>query len=121
MPRQAAIDSYGGGGFRFGDYSHRGSLLALPSGMHAWDLAGPAALTADSVAPILAEAGRIEILLFGMGSDIAPLPRPLRERLLASGLNPDVMATGPAVRTYNVLVAEGRRVAAALIAVASPR
>lgn len=118
LPGRHGIDAYGDGGFRFGDMSHRGSILVLPSGVHAWSAREGTPLTLADIAPILAEAGLIELLLFGTGA----LPRPLAENLRAglrdSGLRYEVMPTPAAARTFNVLVGEGRHVAAALLAVA---
>lgn len=117
FPGRAPIDAYGNGGFRFADMSHRGSILCLPSGIHGWQPADPAALTIDDFAPLLAEGDAVEILLVGMGRDLRPLPAELRKRLREAGISADPMSTGAAVRTFNVLLAEERAVAAALIAV----
>jgi uncharacterized protein len=116
FPGRAPIDGYGAGGFSFAQMSHRGSILALPSGIYAWR-ANPAALTRDDFAMVLAEKGEIDLLIIGMGLDMARPPRPVREALAATGLTVDPMATGHAVATYNLLLGEKRRVAAALIAV----
>ncbi|RWB77534.1 MAG: hypothetical protein EOQ50_05625 [Mesorhizobium sp.] len=117
FPGKAAIEAYGNGGFRFADMSHRGSLLVLPSGIHGWEPADPLALKASDFDRLLAEADRVEILLVGMGKDLRPLPAALRAALKEAGISADPMSTGAAVRTYNVLLAEDRAVAAALIAV----
>ncbi len=117
LPGRHPIESYGAGGFRFGDMSHRGSILILPSGMHAWEAGEGASLTPGLFAPLLAEAAGIELLLIGAGRDMAVLPRETRAALAQAGIAFETMATAAAVRTYNVLVAENRRVAAALVAV----
>ena len=117
FPGRAPIDAYGNGGFRFADMSHIGSILCLPSGIHGWAPKNAAALALEDMERVLAEAGDIEVLLFGMGNDLRPIPKSLREALRAKGIASDPMSTGAAVRTYNVLLAEERRVAAALIAV----
>ena len=116
-PYQAGIEAYGNGGFRFADMSHRGSILCLPSGVHGWEPANPAQLTFDDFERVLAEAGDIDILLVGTGTDLKPLPAALRVQLRERGISADPMSTGAAVRTYNVLLAEDRLVAAALVAV----
>ena len=59
----------------------------------------------------------MEILLVGMGKELRRLPEGLRAALKAAGISADPMSTGAAVRTYNVLLAEDRAVAAAFIAV----
>jgi uncharacterized protein len=117
LPGKRLIDAYGGGGFRFGELSHRGSLLGLPSGMWAWAPTQASELDEAAFAQVLREADEIDMLLVGSGRDIAGLRPSVREALRARGVAVDVMATGAAVRTWNVLVGEKRRVAAALLAV----
>ncbi len=120
-PYQAPIDAYGNGGFRFAGMSHRGSLLCLPTGMHAWGVTTPAELTRESLAPVFAAAAEIDVLLIGLGSGIAMIDPALREALRAERIIVEGTGTGGAVRTYNILLAEQRAVAAALIAVERPR
>jgi uncharacterized protein len=117
FPGRAPIEAYGAGGFRFAEMSHRGSLLCLPSGVHGWEPANPGLLKPDDFERVIAEAGDIQVLLIGMGSEIRPLGAELRSAFKAAGIAADPMATGAAVRTYNVLLAEDRAVAAALIAI----
>jgi uncharacterized protein len=117
FPGRAPIDAYGNGGFRFADMSHVGSILCLPSGIHSWAPKNAAALALEDLERMLAEAGDVEVLLFGMGRDLRPIPKPIKEALRVWRISSDPMSTGAAVRTYNVLLAEERRVAAALIAV----
>lgn len=118
-PGRASIDSYGGGGFGFAGMSHRGSILALPSGIYAWN-PDPAALTPADFAPVLAEKDAFDLLIIGMGRDMARPPRAVREAFAAAGLMVDPMATGHAVSTYNLLLEEKRRVAGAFIVVDRP-
>jgi uncharacterized protein len=116
---QYPIDAYGNGGFRFAGMSHRGSVLALPSGIQAWPVSEPRDIDIGTLAPLLAlSKGQVELLLVGTGVDLVPVPPKLRARLREAGIVTEPMATGAAARTYNILLAEGRRVAAALIAVA---
>jgi uncharacterized protein len=116
-PRQVGIDAYGNGGFRFAGVSHRGSLLCLPKGMFAWDVATVAEITAETLAPVFAVADDIDVLLIGLGPDIGAIPRQLRDALRERKVIVEAVNTGSAIRTYNVLLAEERAVAAALIAV----
>jgi uncharacterized protein len=116
-PQQVGIDAYGNGGFRFAGMSHRGSLLCLPSGMHGWEVTEPDGITMESLAPVLAAAADIDVLLIGIGPDIAAIPRDLRDALRARSIIVEAINTGSAIRTYNVLLAEERAVAAALLAV----
>ena len=119
LPGRHAIEAYGAGGFRFAGMSHRGSILALPSGIRAWDAVAAADISLATLAPVFAEApGSIEHLLIGTGAELVPLEKSLRERLRVAGIRAEPMATGAAARTYSILLAEDRRVAAALIAVA---
>lgn len=118
LPGQHPIDAYGEGGFKFGGMSHRGSLLALPSGVYAWEVATAAEVDEASLARVLAEeAGLIEHLLVGTGPDLVPLKPALAAALRDAKIIAEPMATGAAARTYNILLGERRRVAAALIAV----
>lgn len=117
FPGRAPIEAYGNGGFRFADMSHRGSILCLPSGIYGWEPAERPALTSEDFSKLFAEAGQVEILLVGMGAELKPLPMQLRASFKQAGILSDPMSTGAAVRTYNVLLAEERAVAAALIAV----
>jgi uncharacterized protein len=118
LPGRWPIDAYGNGGFRFGDMSHRGSILVLPSGVRAWEVTDARAIDRTALRPIQAEAGTIDLLLVGTGAEIAALPAELRAWLKDVGVGLDVMQTGAAARTYNILVGENRKVAAALVAVA---
>ena len=116
-PYRAAIDAYGNGGFRFAGMSHKGSLLLLPSGVYAWDVTTPDGLAAISFGKVFAERSEIELLLLGMGAEMRLVEPPLRAAFSDAGIGLEPMSTGSAARTYNVLLAEGRKVAAALIAV----
>lgn len=115
FPGRAPIDAYGNGGFRFADMSHRGSLLCLPSGIYGWD--APATIDSASLGRVFDEAEGIEVLLVGTGPDLVPLAPALKQALRDVGIVGEPMSTGAAVRTYNVLLAEDRAVAAALLAV----
>jgi uncharacterized protein len=117
-PGTAPIDAYGNGGFRFAGMSHRGSLLFLPSGIYGWEWTDPASLSLHSFEKVLAERERIETLLLGTGTAQVFPPSQLRKAFVEAGIGLEPMSTGAAARTYNILLAEGRLVAAALIAVA---
>ena len=116
FPGRAAIDAYGNGGFRFAGMSHRGSVLLLPSGIHAWRHGEE--LTPEDFAMVFAARAEIDMVLLGTGAQMRRPPRPVREAFANHGLGLDFMGTGAAVATYNILLAENRKVAAALIAVA---
>lgn len=116
-PYRAPIDAYGNGGFRFADMSHRGSLLCLSDGMHAWSAGSGDALTVGDLARALAEAGKLGFLLLGTGRTQVFPSVELRAAFAAADLGLEVMDTGAAARTYNILLGEGRPVGAALIAV----
>jgi uncharacterized protein len=117
LPRRVPIDAYGKGGFRFADMSHRGSLLCLPSGIWAWPPAAPADIDVAALAPVFAEADAIDLFLLGTGAAPWVVPEALRWELRDRRVAVEAMPTGPAVRTYNILLGENRRVAAGLIAV----
>jgi uncharacterized protein len=117
LPRSAPIDAYGNGGFAFAEMSHRGSLLCLPDAIWAWPVTKPADIDQDSLARVFAAANVIDTLVIGTGTDVWAPPKRLREALRAVHIVMDPMLTGPAIRTYNIMIGERRRVAAALIAV----
>ena len=117
LPRPAPIEAYGNGGFRFGGMSHRGSLLCFPDGIWAWRVNGLAEMNEAALEPVFARAAALDVFLIGTGPDLSVLPQALRARFRELSLSADTMATGAAVRTYNILLAENRRVGAGLIAV----
>ncbi len=117
-PHPAPIEAYGNGGFRFAGMSHKGSILCLASGIEAWPVDDFSGVGDALLARLLDEASRPAFLLLGTGQDVAPAPAALRKSFTDAGIFLEVMDTGAAARTYNVLLAEGRPVAAALIAVA---
>jgi len=117
FPRSAPIEAYGKGGFAFADMSHRGSLLCLPDSIWAWSVTKPEQIDRYSLARVFEQANGIDTLIVGSGADVWVPPRGLREELRAVRVVLDAMQTGPAIRTYNIMLGERRRVAAALIAV----
>jgi uncharacterized protein len=118
LPGLHLIEGYGNGGFRFGGMSHRGSILALPSGIHAWSARLPEDISIDSLALVFAEPkGAIEHLLLGTGDTLVPLSKALRARFAEAHIRVEPMGTAAAARTYPILLGEKRRVAAALLAV----
>ncbi len=116
-PGRKPIEAYGDGGFRIGGIRIEGSLLVFAGRALAWPVAGFADVTLASLAEVVAETPAVEILIVGCGARQMPAPAGLREGLRAAGIVADFMDTGAACRTFNVLLAEDRRVAAALIAV----
>jgi len=117
VPGRHLFDSYGNGGFRFANMSHRGSVLALPSGVYAWPVSCFSELTPAHFERVLKEFKQIDTLLIGAGDTMAVLPKPLYYFLKDGQMAIDVMGTGAAARIYNIMQSENRRVAAALIAV----
>ncbi|HEX9361824.1 MAG TPA: MTH938/NDUFAF3 family protein [Bradyrhizobium sp.] len=117
LPRSAPIDAYGNGGFAFAEMSHRGSLLCLPDAIWAWPVAKPEEIDRGALERVFAAADGIDTLIVGTGTGVWLPPSELREALRAVQVVLDTMQTGPAVRTYNIMIGERRRVAAALIAV----
>jgi uncharacterized protein len=117
LPRSAPIDAYGNGGFAFADMSHRGSLLCLPDAIWAWPVTKPSEIDEHSLSRVIMAANGIDTLIVGTGTDVWVAPSRLREALRRVHIGLDSMQTGPAIRTYNIMIGERRRVAAALIAV----
>jgi uncharacterized protein len=117
FPRSAPIDAYGKGGFAFAGMSHRGSLLCLPEAIWAWDVTKAQQIDKYSLERVFAAANGIDTLLVGTGTEVWLPPPELRQAFRTVRIVLDTMQTGPAVRTYNIMIGERRRVAAALIAV----
>ena len=117
LPRRVPIDGYGKGGFAFADMSHRGSLLCLPDAIWAWPVTKPEEIDGTSLARVFEAANGIDTLIIGTGTGVWLPPSDLREALRRVSVVLDAMQTGPAIRTYNIMIGERRRVAAALIAV----
>jgi len=117
LPRSAPIDAYGNGGFAFAEMSHRGSLLCLPDAIWAWPVTKPEDINKTSLERVFAAANDIDTLIIGTGTGVWLPPSDLRQALRAVRVVLDAMQTGPAIRTYNIMMGERRRVAAALIAV----
>ena len=117
LPERAPIDAYGGGGFRFAGMSHRGSLLVLPSGMYGWRVQTDTDIQPDAFARVFSEAAETDFLLLGTGRRRLTPPVEVSQAFVEAGIGLEIMDTGAACRTYNVLLGEARAVAAALLAV----
>lgn len=104
------VEGYGPGFFRVGGLVRRGGLLLLPAGPAGWG-------GFDDTAALLAAAAEVDVLFVGTGAEIAPVPAAFRTALEGAGVGIEVMASPTACRSYNVLLSEGRRIAAALIPV----
>lgn len=117
-PYEAAVTAYGNGGFRFADMSHKGSILCLPAGVYAWSVTMPESLTAADFALVLNSLVPPAVLLLGTGKTQVFESGEVAQAFSAAGIGLEVMSTGAAVRTYNIMLAEKRKVAAALIAFA---
>lgn len=117
LPRQVPIDAHGAGGFRFGGMSHRGSVLCLPHGIWAWLVASSHDVTDEALSRVFATLADLDFFIIGSGNELWHPPDALRTRFREAHVSLDAMTTGPAVRTYNVLLLEGRRVGAGLIAI----
>jgi uncharacterized protein len=119
-PGSHPITAHGHGAFVFAGMSHTGSILATPKGVRALAAMSVDDLDLGALSALMTECaetpGSIEFLVVGTGERMAPVPKALRAALSRAGLRFEAMATGPALRVYNVMQSEGRRVAAALIA-----
>jgi uncharacterized protein len=111
QPGMQVIERYGASGFRISGQVYQGAVLVFPDRTVSWE---DAALTFERLAPVVAHGG-IELLLLGLGRRMFPVAAALRAALRARGIAVEAMDTGAACRTYNVLLAEDRRVAAALL------
>ena len=93
---------------------YRGPVLVFPDRTLQWEGANESAVTWESLAPVVGHGG-VQILLLGLGRTVGAVPDTLRGALRAAGIAIEPMDTGAACRTYNVLLGEDRRVAAALL------
>jgi uncharacterized protein len=117
FPERAPIDAYGNNGFRFAGTSHRGSLLILPNGIYGWPPVTPADFGRDVFSRVFGQAKEIDFLLLGTGTErLVPTPE-VSKAFVKAGVGLEIMDTGAACRTFNVLLGEERAVAAALLAV----
>jgi len=107
-PDAAPIEGYGPGFFRVGGQAHPAPVIVMPSGVRGWD-------GLDDAGGLVALQGGVDVILLGTGPEIAHPPAALRRALEQAGIGLEPMASPNAARTYNVLLAEGRRVAAALL------
>lgn len=117
---QVPIEGVQVGGFRFGGnhngMSHQGSLIGLPGRTQAWQPPASAFdMTVEDLEPVLRIADQLDVLVIGTGGDIATLPDAVRHAMREAGVGVEVSTTRTAVRTYNILLSEDRRVAAALM------
>ncbi len=120
LPNPAPIEAYGKGGFRFGGMSHRGSLLCLPNGIWASDVKRASEIDEAALVLVLDAAtpeAAVDHFLIGTGKDPVALAASLREAFRARHIALEAMTTGAAVRTYNILLGERRRIGALLVAV----
>jgi uncharacterized protein len=113
-PGRQLIERYGPSGFRVSGVIYRGPVLVFPDATLPWTARDAMAVTWESLAPVI-ERGGVQILLLGLGRRMAAVAVPLRAALRGAGIALEPMDTGAACRTWNILLAEDRQVAAALI------
>ena len=121
LPRAASdrqtISAYGGGGFRISGTHWLQPMLVMPWLSLPWDVTALSDAALGNLQPLLQQEQSVELLLLGCGANMVALPKGLRADLKAHGIALEPMDTGAACRTYNVLMLESRRVAAALLPV----
>jgi uncharacterized protein len=110
------IQAHRDGGFTIAGVRYEGSVLVLPDRTLPWPVRALSAVTIDSLAPITAAAADVDILVLGSGAQFGQPRSDLRQALRSHGIVTEAMDSRAACRTFNVLLAEDRRVAAALIA-----
>lgn len=111
------INAYGDGGFRITGKHWTESVLVFPGQTLSWGIPDITAMTAESLEPVFGVDPAVELLLIGCGPSMVFINKDLRAVIRARGLVIEAVDTGAACRTYNLLMGEGRRVAAALIPV----
>jgi len=109
------VHAYGNGGFRIAKQPYSGHQLVFMRQTLSWDISSPDDITISSLQPII--EAQPELILFGLG-EIATSHLPeIRAALAEHHIKMDVMNTPAACRTWNVLLTEGRKAAAALVAI----
>ena len=112
------IQGYSAGGFKVSGSNYQGPIIVLPTATKSWSAADKFdALDEKDFEILAANADDLDVVLLGSGAKGEFFPPTLRAKLKGKGLIVETMDTGAACRTYNVLMAEGRRVAAALLPV----
>lgn len=118
IPRgRQVIRRYGGGGFFIAERHYRGSVLVFRERVLSWPVSGVDALSVDDLAEVRKASDSVDVLLIGCGSGTTDVADRVRARLRSDGIVVEPMDTGAACRTWNVLLSEERRAAAALIAI----
>lgn len=108
------IQRYDRHGFTIGKKQFEGPVMVFPGQCLPWDMAGESPAPED-FEQLLALCDRIDIVFFGGGRRAQLPPPPVRQRFKSGRVGLEPMDTGAACRSFNVLLAEGRRVAAALL------
>lgn len=113
---QQIIQSYAGGKFKVSGKFYEGAIIVAPHQTTLWDgVSDFESLTLENFDGLINQANDIDVVLFGTGAKMKFFNLALKSQLSAKGLPIDVMDTGAACRTYNVLMAEGRRVVAVML------
>jgi uncharacterized protein len=109
-----AFTGYGSGYVLVNGTRHETSVLVMPDmPVAAWDVHDSANLSAEQITGLATLD--VEVLLIGTGAHLRfPSPK-LLQPLAKAGIGVEIMDTPAACRTYNILMGEGRKVAAALI------
>lgn len=112
------VERYGAGKFQISGRSYQSSVLVFPERTIEWPVTTFSDIDDAALAPVLAESQAsqgIELLLLGCGPRMQLVSQALRAPLRAAGIVIEPMDSGAAARTFNLLLSEDRRVAAALI------
>ena len=113
---QKIVQSYANGRFKISSVAYEHAVFVFPDAVHEWHFQGGFDdLTLDDFTLLIEKSGELDVILLGCGPKMRFLPPALQNALKNNGLSIDIMDTGAACRTYNVLLAEGRRVVAALL------
>jgi uncharacterized protein len=111
------VTGYGGGAFKVNNESYSGSVIIYPGEVFPWKAQDASDINITSLAPLLETTVDIELLIIGCGNEHIKLPAEISKAFREKNISVEIMTTGAACRTYNVLLGEGRQIAAALVAV----
>ena len=111
------IHSYKDGTFKISDASYVGAVIVFLDTTVSWPAPSFDKLAPEDFKPIIDAAAAIDVLLLGCGDQMLLVAPAIQAYLKQSGIVVEPMSTGAACRTFNVMLSEDRKVAAALLPV----
>lgn len=117
VTRHQLIEAFGNHGFKLNGQRYEGSVIVFADHTESWPVTDWAVVQGDDFRPILQAKSLPEIVIAGCGERFEMVPKAIKRLFHDYGISIEAMDTGTACRTYNILLSEGRKVAAALVAI----